>query len=139
MTANTGNDAPMEAATMCFACGPDNPIGLQIRFTLRDDGHCVAHFTPDTRHVGYQDTVHGGILYAALDDVMANVMYLKQRKAHTARCEIRYREPLRVGQTITLDGWIENERRRLVTLRGEARRDGDGKLIADCEASFMLV
>lgn len=130
---------PLDAATMCFACGPDNPIGLQIRFELRDDGRCIGRFVPDERHVGYADTVHGGILYAALDDVMANVMYLQRRKAHTARCEIRYREPLRVGEAITLTGWIENERRRLLALRGEARRDEDDKLIADCEASFMLV
>lgn len=83
--------------------------------------------------------MHGGIVYAALDDVMANVMYLQNRKAHTARCEIRYRQPLSVGEKIELKGWIESERRRLLLVKGEAYRVADGALIADCEASFMLV
>ncbi len=102
------------------------------------DGKCTGVFTPDENHVGYKNTVHGGIIYSALDDVMANVLYLQDIKAHTAKCEIRYRKALEVGQTINLTGWIEQERRRLVVLRGEARTTADDFLIADCEASFML-
>lgn len=124
---------------MCFACGPDNPVGLGIRYALDDDGRCHAQFTPTEHHVGYQNTVHGGILFAALDDVMANVMYLANRKAHTARCEIRYRQALEVGQTIALTGWAERERGRIIDLRGEARRVADDVLVAECEARFMLV
>jgi acyl-coenzyme A thioesterase PaaI-like protein len=82
--------------------------------------------------------VHGGIIYAALDDVTANVLYQQRRKAHTARCEIRYRQPTRVGETLLLKGWIEKEKGRLVLLRGEARRRSDNALVADCEAKFML-
>lgn len=122
---------------MCFACGPDNPIGLKIRFALEGDV-CVAEFTPGPEHVGWEDTVHGGILYAALDDVTANVLYLNGRKAHTARAEIRYREAARVGETLRLKGWIDSEKGRLVRLRGEARRASDDGLVADTLASFML-
>jgi len=122
---------------MCFACGKDNPVGLQIDFKYDGDA-CRAEFTPNEYHVGWEDTVHGGIIYSALDDVTANVLYRQGRKAHTARCEIRYREPLRVGETIRLKGWIERERGRLVVLKGEATRIVDSAVIADCEASFML-
>lgn len=132
---STGID--IEAATMCFACGVDNPIGLQIRFTLANE-KVTAQFTPNENHVGYENTVHGGIIYSALDDVMANCLYLQNIKAHTARCEIRYRKALEVGQTVNLTGWIANRKRRLVVLKGEARlADGD-QAIADCEASFMI-
>ena len=127
----------VEAATMCFACGVDNPIGLKIHFEF-DGEVCRAEFTPDENHVGWEDTVHGGIIYSALDDVTANVIYKQGRKAHTARCEIRYRQPLRVGETIRLKGWIEKEKGRLVILRGEAVRKADDETIADCEAAFML-
>lgn len=122
---------------MCFACGPDNPIGLRIRFDVEGD-ECTAEFTPNENHVGFSDTVHGGIIYTALDDVTANILYQQGRKAHTARCEIRYRQPARVGETLKIKGWIENERRRLVMLKGEIRRKSDDALVADCEASFML-
>ncbi|MCB1845116.1 MAG: PaaI family thioesterase [Halioglobus sp.] len=129
----------IEAETMCFACGIDNPVGLHIKFSLDDDGRCRGLFTPDANHVGYRNTVHGGIIYTALDDVMANIMYMQQRKAHTARCEIRYRQPLEVGETISLVGWIDQERRRLITVKAEARRVADSQLIAECDAGFMLV
>jgi acyl-coenzyme A thioesterase PaaI-like protein len=128
----------VDEAPMCFACGQANPVGLKIRFTL-ENGRVTGRFTGTENHVGYENTVHGGIIYAALDDVMANVLYLQGIKAHTARCEIRYRRPLEVGATIGLSGWIDSERGRLYSLRGEARlADGD-LLVADAEARFMRV
>lgn len=130
-------ESSLEAATMCFACGKDNPIGLRIEFHI-DGDTCTAEFTPDANHVGWEDTVHGGIIYSALDDVTANVLYKKGLKAHTARCEIRYRQPTRVGETLKLRGWIEKEKGRLVVLKGEARRKADDAVVADCDARFML-
>jgi acyl-coenzyme A thioesterase PaaI-like protein len=123
---------------MCFACGPANPIGLKIRFRMEGNS-CLGEFTPDANHVGWEETVHGGIIYAALDDVTANVIYLQGRKAHTARCEIRYRDALRVGETVALTGRMTKEKGRLIQLKGEAVRVSDGKLIADCDASFILM
>ena len=123
---------------MCVACGQAISVGLKIRVDL-EDGRVTAQFTANENHVGYENTVHGGIIYAALDDVMANVLYLQEIKAHTARCEIRYRRPLEVGQTINLTGWIESERRRLYVLKGEARLADGGELVADAQASFMRV
>ena len=131
-------DEQIEAATMCFACGRDNPIGLHINFHVDDNAVCTAEFTPNENHVGWEDTVHGGIIYAALDDVTANVLYQRRQKAHTARCEIRYRQPTRVGETLLLKGWIEKQKGRLVLLKGEARRKSDDAVVADCEARFML-
>ncbi len=128
---------PIESAPMCFACGKDNPIGLHIDFQF-DGNVCTAEFTGTENHVGFQNTVHGGIVYSALDDVTANVLYLQGRKAHTARCEVRYRKPLHVGETVALKGWIAKEKGRLVVLKGEARRKSDDVVIADCEASFMV-
>ena len=127
----------IEAAPMCFACGVDNPIGLKIHFEVEGDT-CTAEFTPNENHVGFSDTVHGGIIYTILDDVTANILYQQGRKAHTAKCEIRYRQPVRVGDKLNLKGWIENERRRLIMLKGEVRRASDDVLVADCESSFML-
>jgi acyl-coenzyme A thioesterase PaaI-like protein len=127
----------IEAAPMCFACGPDNPVGLKIRFDVQGD-ECTAEFTPNENHVGFSDTVHGGIIYTALDDVTANILYQQGRKAHTAKCEIRYRQPARVGEKLLLKGWIETERRRLIILKGEMRRAVDDVVVAECESSFML-
>jgi len=127
----------IEAAPMCFACGPDNPVGLKIRFDVQGD-ECTAAFTQNENHVGVSTAVHGGIIYTALDDVTANILYQQGRKAHTAKCEIRYRQPARVGEKLLLKGWIETERRRLIILKGEMRRAADDVVVAECESSFML-
>ena len=127
----------IEAANNCFACGPDNPIGLKIDFTV-DGDRCTGEFTATDNHVGFENTVHGGIIFSCLDDVMANVLYQQKRKAHTARCEIRYRQALEVGRTVLLSGWIESERKRLIVLKAEARLKQDDSLVAAAEASFML-
>jgi acyl-coenzyme A thioesterase PaaI-like protein len=127
---------PVEAADMCFACGEANPIGLKINFTVKGDT-CTGEFTGTENHVGWNDTIHGGIVFSALDDVTANVLYHQGRKAHTAKCEIRYRKPLKIGETVMLKGWIEKEKGRLIVLKGEARRVSDGVVVADCEASFI--
>ena len=127
---------PVEEAKMCFACGNENPIGLKIDFSVEGD-ICTGVFTGTENHVGWNDTIHGGIIYSALDDVTANVLYQQGRKAYTAKCEIRYRKPLFVGETIALKGWIEKQKGRLIILKGEARRVSDDIVVADCEASFM--
>ncbi len=127
----------IEQATMCFACGPDNPIGLKIKFTV-DGDRCTGEFTPTENHVGFQNTVHGGIVFSCLDDVMANILYRQKRKAHTAKCDVRYRQALEVGSTVKLSGWIDSERGRLIQLKGEMRLKSDDSLVANCNASFML-
>ncbi|MEM7081783.1 MAG: PaaI family thioesterase [Pseudomonadota bacterium] len=126
-----------ETANQCFACGPDNPIGLKIVFTVAGD-RCTGEFTPNAHHVGYENTVHGGIIFSCLDDVMANVLYQQQRKAHTAKCDVRYRQALEVGQTVKLIGWIDSERGRLIQMKGEMRLADDDSMIASCSARFML-
>jgi acyl-coenzyme A thioesterase PaaI-like protein len=123
-------------ANRCFACGPENPIGLHIEFTL-EDGLCTGLFTPGENHVGFPDTVHGGIIFSALDDVMANNLYLRGIRAHTARCEIRYRRNLRVGEQIRLTSKVDKERKSLVILNAEARTVQGDAMVADCRASFM--
>jgi uncharacterized protein (TIGR00369 family) len=122
---------------MCFACGPDNPVGLHIDYTVDGDEVCTAEFTPGENHLSWENTVHGGIIYSALDDVTGNIPHARGLVAHTARCEIRYRRPLRAGETIRLKGWVEKEKGRLMVIRGEARRKKDSELIAECTASFL--
>ena len=128
-------DNPSER--MCFACGPDNPIGLHIDYAVDEHEICRAEFTPDDNHLSWENTVHGGIIYSALDDVTGNIPYARGLVAHTARCEIRYRRLLSAGETVRLKGWIEKEKGRLMVIRGEARRKTDNELIAECTASFL--
>jgi len=124
-------------ANTCFVCGPDNPAGLQVDFAL-DGDVCRAEFRPGPDHAGYQDMTHGGILFSLLDDVMANWLFLQGIRAHTARCEIRFRAPVPLGTPLRLEGRLERRRGRLATLSGRAFDASSGRLLADAEAAFMI-
>jgi acyl-coenzyme A thioesterase PaaI-like protein len=125
-------------ANRCFVCGPNNPRGLNI--TYRMDGDvCRATFIPGQHHVGYDDMAHGGILYSVLDDVMANWLFLQGVRAHTAKCEIRYRAAVPIGTELRLEGRLIKRKGRMAILEGQVCRAEDGKAVADAQASFMIV
>lgn len=123
-------------ANKCFVCGPDNPTGLQIAYRL-DGDTCRAAFTPGPDHCGYDQQCHGGILFSVLDDVMANWLFLQGERAHTAKCEIRFRKPVAVGTHLELEGHLLKRKGKLVVLSGRALK-GD-EIVAEAEATFMVV
>ncbi len=125
-------------ARNCFVCGPENPVGLRLTFRL-EDGACVSEFTPDENHVGYPGVVHGGMIYSAMDDVMANWLYLRGARAYTARCEIRYHEPIAVGQALRLVGRQTNRNRKVAKMEATAARATDGKVVATAAAVFVIL
>lgn len=121
----------------CFVCGSGNPIGLGIRFRL-EDGLCRAEFTPGDHHIGWDRVVHGGILFAAMDDVMANWLYLQGIHGFTARCDLRFRRPVTVGTTLSLTGRPVHKRGQMVTMQARAEDVAGNTLFAECEARFMI-
>ena len=124
-------------ANNCFVCGPENPIGLRIAFHLDDDQVCHGGFTPGGNHQGFDGVTHGGILFSALDDVMANWLFLQGIRGYTARCEVRFRAPLPLQTAITLEGRCVKQKGRLVFLKARALRVDDQSTVADAEATFM--
>ncbi len=125
-------------ADACFVCGPGNPIGLRVSFRLEDDV-CRAEFTPETHHQGYDGVTHGGIIYSLLDDVMANCLFLRGIRAYTAKCAIRYRDPVPVGTPLRLEGRELRRKGRFVVLEGRVLRAESGDIAAEAESTFLLV
>lgn len=125
-------------ANTCFVCGPGNPIGLRLRFRLDEAGVCRSEFTPGPHHGGYDQVTHGGILFSALDDVMANWFFLQGARAYTARCEIRYRQPVPIGTPLLLEGRQVRKRGRVGYMEGRALL-ADGTVVAEAEGTFMIV
>jgi acyl-coenzyme A thioesterase PaaI-like protein len=120
----------------CFVCGPSNPAGLHVRFSLEDDV-CVGRFVPQEQHVGYAGLTHGGIMFALLDDVMANWLWLKGVQCFTARADIRYRAHLPLGTPVRLEGRCERRKGRLALMEGRIVREDDGSVVAESSGSFM--
>mgnify|MGYP000091101020 FL=1 len=125
------------AASECFVCGPDNPTGLKLTFLLEGE-YCIAAFTPGEFHCGYRGITHGGIIFSALDDVMANWLFLRGERAVTAKCNLRYKTPLPTGIPTQLKSWCLKRKGRLAMMASEIRRKDTLELIAECDATFMV-
>ena len=142
MTDNYQQHAGREAALAsdsnnCFVCGPANPIGLGVKFTL-DGEICRGQFTPQSQHMGYRNVTHGGIVFSLLDDVMANWLWLQGLQCFTARADIRYRSELMVGTPVQLEGWCEKRKGRLAQMQGRVIRSADNFVVAEASGAFML-
>jgi len=124
-------------ANLCFACSRENPVSLGMRLWLEGD-RCEAVFTPREEHCGWTGVTHGGLLFTALDEVMANWLHLRGEHGFTARCEVRFRATVATGTALRLTAELVERRGRLVRLRSVARRAADGILVAESDARFMV-
>lgn len=87
----------------CFACGDENPDGLQMHFTTAGDSS-TGTTVIDERFQGYDNIAQGGIVATILDTAMVHL--LRDRLGGnpvTARLDIRYlnETPLRTLLTVT--------------------------------------
>lgn len=123
---------------MCFACGPNNPIGLKLDFAFEGDKY-TARFTPLSEHQGYDNITHGGIIGTLLDEAMAKLVYAKGYMAVTAQLNIKYRKPAHTGEMLIISGWITSEpKSRIIDCASEIRNQ-QGILIAEAEGRMFKV
>lgn len=120
----------------CFVCGKDNPIGLHLDMHLTEQG-CYAYFVPKKEHESYGDRMHGGLISTLLDEVMGDYIFKTTGiPAYTARIEIRFRKPVRIGERIKIEGKIVNRRGRLYETVGTITT-ADGTVAAEAKAKMM--
>lgn len=128
---------PRGDASHCFVCGAHNPIGLKLAFRV-EGAHCRGEFTARDEHVGFDGVTHGGIVFSVLDDAMANWFFLQGARGFTAKAEIRYRAPMPVGATASIECTLVKRKGRLLQLEARAADKISGTLFAESSASFML-
>ncbi len=122
----------------CFACGARNPIGLHLHFSY-GEGTAEALFTPQQVHEGYPGLMHGGLVATLLDEVMAHAVISTHGTAATGDLRVRMRGGgVPVGAPVHLHGRVTGRRGRMVMVVGQIR-DGEGKVLAEGEAKFMLM
>jgi uncharacterized protein (TIGR00369 family) len=117
---------------MCFACGPENPIGLKLRFHFEGEEY-VTEFEVRPEHQGWAGIMHGGLLTTLLDEVMARLLWERQSNAITAKLEVRFLRPVAVGERLVVRGRIVEDRGRRVLTRAEAL-GADQTAVATAEA-----
>lgn len=112
---------PLEDDGYCFACGPKNSSGLGLQFT-EAGGKAVAEFIPLKSHQGFRDLVHGGIITAVLDEAMMKALLFRGISAMTAEITVRFRSPLRVGESSVVEAEIHSVAGRFVEASAVLRK-----------------
>ena len=121
----------------CFACGKENEHGLHMLFEI-DDDKCTAYFTPPKEHQSYTGRMHGGLVAVLLDEVTGNYLYCKEGKpSYTAKIEIRYRQPLVIGEEVICTGREVKRKGRMVEMAGMICKK-DGTILAESTSKMMI-
>jgi HAD superfamily hydrolase (TIGR01509 family) len=105
-------------ARFCFACSQENPIGLKLK-PVQDGEKVTAEFTAGKFHQGWDNVVHGGILYTLLDEVTAYAMLCHGIELGvTAKSEIRFKQVAPINEPIQASAWVTKLTKRLVETKG---------------------
>jgi uncharacterized protein (TIGR00369 family) len=122
----------------CFVCGHANPQGLAVRFWREGDA-VVGRFVPEVEHEGYRGRVHGGVLSALLDEVMAWAPSVRiGRFCVAAEITVRFVRPAPLGAPLHVRGEMTADRGRLCDTRAEIR-DEAGALIARATGRYAPI
>lgn len=124
-------------ARFCFACSQENPIGLKLK-PIHDGEKVTAEFTAGKFHQGWNDVVHGGILYTLLDEVNAYAMLCHGIEyGVTAKSEIRFKQVAPINEPIQASAWVTKMTKRLVETKGVLTLK-DNTVIVDGDFLFYV-
>ncbi len=134
------NAAKVRQHPLCFGCGPDNPIGLQLDLRLEGD-RLETHFTPCEEHGGWPGIVHGGIITGLLYEVMENLPYYQGETTMMKTMETQFRRPAKTSETIAAAAWLEERSGRTMRVSAELTGllDGRKRLIAQGSALLIVL
>ncbi|MEA1902821.1 MAG: PaaI family thioesterase [Actinomycetota bacterium] len=104
----------------CFACGRDNPLGLNMDDFDFEDGVVSASFNPRPDFRGVQGILHGGVAATALDEILVWAGILNEKvMSVTGTMEMKFRKPVHIADTITVRARIDERRGRRLIASGE--------------------
>jgi uncharacterized protein (TIGR00369 family) len=122
----------------CFVCGQDNPHGLHLRSRI-ENGRVMLDYTSRDADLGYKHIVHGGIAITLLDEVMTWASIVAARRACVAaKLATRLKKPIRVGQTLCVEGWVVRQTSRLILTEGVIL-DSEGRTLLTAEGKYMTM
>lgn len=121
----------------CFACGLENPYGLQLTFHDNGIDEVTCTYTVPDRFNGYPGVAHGGIVAAMIDEVVIRTAMIADpnRFMMTATMEIKYRQPVPTGVPLQLTGRMLKDRGRYARAAGVLRLP-DGSVAVEAEMTM---
>lgn len=117
--------------------GPSNPLSPPMHLE-RGPAGAIATVTYDHRHEGMSGMVHGGVLAAAFDLVLAAATATSTvgRPVMTGTLTIRYRRPTRLHTPLRYEAHVTRTGGRTLRVEGSVS-DGDG-VTAEADGMFVV-
>lgn len=132
-------DMTLDDDQMCFCCGPNNPIGLKLKFEDFPDGRTLTVWRPRKEHEGFKGIVHGGLVATVLDEVMIRMLYHRGIAAVTGTLETKLVKPLRAGREYRFEARMVRDRGRALLTEAEAFDAESGERVAWGKATCVRV
>ena len=123
----------------CFACCPDNPIGLHLEF-YEDGDYIVSTWHPEHNYQGWINTMHGGILSTLIDEVCGWVVTRKlQTSGYTVQLNVKFptADPTTEPE-LTIRAKVTKQVRNLAYISAEIT-NSKGELCNEGEAIYFLM
>ena len=124
----------------CFGCGEDHETGLHMRMHAGKALTIDGTFTVTKHHQGAPGLAHGGLLSAAIDEVLGSLNWLLGEPAVTGRLECEFIKPVPVGSVLHIHAEIVGTQRRKVFAVASARLNSEsGPIAIEARAIFIQV
>lgn len=120
----------------CFACGPENEIGLRLRFERAGEDGVRARTMLRPEFQGWQGIAHGGVALSLLDEAMAHAAGAAGHRGVTASLNARFRKPVPLGVPLTIQGRVKWTRRNVLELSASVA-DESGAVLVEAEGRFV--
>jgi len=109
-----------------------------MRFVPTEEGSVCEYEVP-ARFQSWRGMVHGGMVALMLDEAVGWAGWHAGRPGLTGKLEVRYRQPLGIGERVRVVGRVDRIRRTLVYAEATIDRLSDGMRIAEATATLMAV
>jgi len=125
----------------CYACGPNNPLGLQLEFFSyeNNDREVYAVFQPSQSQAGWPEILHGGVIATLSDEAAAYVAYLRNKHAATARLNIKFKNPTGLNEPVKVTGKLIKETKRILDIEVVLTSHVDGRVLSEGVARLIVL
>lgn len=121
---------------LCFACGPENKIGMHLHFEKHGEDGVIARTQLRPDFQGWKGIAHGGIALCLLDEAMAHAAGAAGHRGVTASMNARFRKPVPLGEPLEIEGRVKWMRRNVLELYARVR-DAAGAVLLEAEGRFV--
>lgn len=136
--APTVDDPATDERTYSPVSGPGSPIAPPLVPTHSGDGRATGQVTLGRAHEGPPGLVHGGVVAALFDHMLARAVRAGGRGGLTASLTVSYRRPVRLGVPLLLTAKVADADGRRTTARARlVAEDDPGTTLAEADGLFV--